>query len=202
VTEAELQRVYARVLARRPPGAARGCVAPETMVEVAEGRASETERLGVLRHIASCGACREDFELIRSVVEAGGGLTRRSRVPMAIAAGLVALVGAGFLFTRGFAPGPMRGPASAVTLIAPAGEVSGDGPLRLVWRAHPDALRYDAEIIEEAGTPVFSTTTSDTAITAAAPLEPGREYRWWVVVVLKDGTQARSPAQRFRLRHP
>ena len=98
MTYAELRQLYTQVVARRapPPGARDTCLPPESLLAIVEGRASEVERIQALRHVAACGACRAELDLLRSAAEAGQRLKRRQvAVPaLVVAASLAILAGA------------------------------------------------------------------------------------------------------------
>ena len=179
------------------------CVSPESLLAIVEGRAAEAERIPALRHVAACGACRADLDLLRSAADAGRGLRRHSVPVLSIAASVVILAGTAVVW-RSLASRsePLRGGADAMSLVRPSGEVAATEPLLLVWRALPHAARYDVEVVDARGHVLFSAATRDT--TAALPTQvgvtPGAAYYWWVRALLADGTALRSRAERFRLR--
>jgi len=88
LTDTELQQLYARIATRRAPAGRAACVAPELLLAVVEGGADETDRIQALRHVAACGSCRADVELLRSAADAGRRLRRRYLSTLSIAASL------------------------------------------------------------------------------------------------------------------
>ncbi|HVH08850.1 MAG TPA: hypothetical protein VM736_03560 [Gemmatimonadales bacterium] len=76
--DAELRRLYMQIATRRRSAERVGCVVPEAMLAIVQGHAHEAERVQALHHIASCGSCRPEFELLRSAAEAARGLTHGS----------------------------------------------------------------------------------------------------------------------------
>jgi hypothetical protein len=177
---------------------------PEALAAAAEGRDSEDVRLITLSHVATCSQCRRDFDLLWATDRAGRLLVAARRRAWTAAALAVTLVAAAAVIVvvvpesrhvplvaravgadsaermeRG-APGA----GSTIALIAP-----------LVWHAVPGAARYDVEILDEAGSPVFHTTTADT-MAAMPALDAGRRYRWWVRATAA-GTGWRSPFADF-----
>lgn len=72
MNDEELRDAYAARLARDPVDPARtGCVSPEDMLAVVEGRASEEQREDVVDHAMSCRLCRREFESLRALARAG-----------------------------------------------------------------------------------------------------------------------------------
>lgn len=202
----ELRTLYERLQARREPGRGR-CVAPEHLMRLAAGDATESERLDWLDHVAGCPACRAELNLARAVAEAGRGLERRP-IPaswLALAASVLVLVG-GVTLWRGGLLTPdrvTRGDGDRVTLVGPTGIRPADQSRRLVWRSVPRAVRYDVEVLDSAGAPAFATSTADTlADLPPGALRPNVEYRWLVTAVLPDGGRRRSTAAPLRVRAP
>lgn len=176
---------------------------PEALAAAAEGRDSEDVRLITLSHVATCAQCRRDFDLLWATDRAGRQLMTARRRAWTAAALAVTLVAAAVIVVvvpgsrhvplvgravgADSAENPERGTPGAtspIALIAP-----------LVWHAVPGATRYDVEILDETGSPVFHTTTADTTVAIPA-LDAGRRYRWWVRATA-DGTHWRSPFAEF-----
>lgn len=204
----ELRALYDRLVANRATG--RGaCLAPEALMTLAAGEATEADRLVWLDHVAACRDCRRELELARAVAEAGTGLVsggRRRTQYFALAASVLILIAGAVVWRSGMLTSDgnvVRGTGDAVSLVAPAGDVAGVQAIALVWRAVPHAVRYDVEVMTNGGALVFGTGVIDT--TTAVPgafLKPGTEYRWRVIAELPDGRRIGSAAQAFRVRAP
>lgn len=205
VDEPELRSLYQRLIARRAPADRTACVDPDRLLATAEGSASERERIAALRHVAACGLCREELDLLRSATEAGRGMPERRASPaLALAASVALAIGAIGLWQVGPKPEVLRGAGDELAVIAPAGDQAPGTLPMFVWRSRPTALRYEIEVTDPDGMPAFERTTSDTVVSLppSAALRPGTEYRWWVRAILPGGAQLRSRTQRFRIRQP
>jgi hypothetical protein len=187
MTDAELRDIYTRALTSRAAG--RGeCPSPEALDALVAKVGSEDARLATLDHVMSCNACRQEFELLRSIQVAASADARvrsRWRAPWLVAAAVVIAAGAVTL-TRVSRPNPMRGasPAGAgqIALVGLAGDA-------LVWRAVPGAIRYEVETVDASGATMFHATTTDTSV-GLPPNALG--VNWWVRATLRDGTERRS----------
>ena len=203
MTDTELQQLYARIATRPAPPGRAACVAPDVLLALVEGRAAETEAMQALRHVAACGSCRADLDLLRSAADAGRGLRRRYVPALSVAASLVVLAGAAAVWRSVvWRPEPLRGGDQGVPLLRPSGDVAAAGPLVLMWRALPHATRYEVEVVDARGRVLFSASTRDTTapVPNRAGVVPGTDYYWWVQALLDDGTEPQSRAQHFRVR--
>src|SRR5215472_11834385 len=97
VTDEALREAYQRALDARRVSGREPCVAPEAMLSLLRREGSEEGRLETLDHVMGCGACRSEFELLRSIEVAGAEaadrprpailrIPRRFAVPLALAA--------------------------------------------------------------------------------------------------------------------
>jgi hypothetical protein len=203
MNDERLRALYAELMQARAGAERAVCVTPEAIAALVERSGNETDRLATLDHVMSCPDCSRDFELLRSVDRAGPALVHRPafrRRAVGIAATIVLLVTATLFWRTTGNPGPsFRGSEDAVTLVGPSGDVPADDPLRLVWNRVPDAVRYDVEILDVAGEPVWSVTTMDTLVTVStgAGLAADQPLRWWVQVTLPDSRTLRSPVSEF-----
>jgi hypothetical protein len=207
--------------------AAHGANAPNSphptadqIADVVERRGSEADRLRTLDHIGSCAHCRREFELLRATRVAARQATV-SRWPVrtiGLAAAAAIVVGVTMTLShsaglplRGAAPSaqpaaptlpPERGPGSGgatqvITLIAPLGPTAPTAT-RFVWHRLAMATTYHVEVLDDSGSVVARTNTSDTVFTAPArTLAPGRVYRWWVQAVV-EGEPLQSGFADFR----
>jgi hypothetical protein len=156
-----------------------------------ERTGSEASRLATLDHVMSCSACKQEFELLRAIraaerVNADVSRPRRSAAPW-LAAAVVVIAAGALTLTQLQRSGsnPTRGASSSdITLVGP---VNGS----LVWRAIPDAVRYDVEIIDASGTTIFHAQVADTTVAPPTSL-PGAPSSWWVRATLRDGSERRS----------
>jgi hypothetical protein len=220
MSDARLRELYARAYSAgagtgtATPPATAAHPSPEDVLALAQRSLPESRRLALLDHVMACPDCRAEFDMLRAIEAAGGERTAQVRplpsawrrmAPLAIAASLALVVG-----TEGWRRSTardgeeqvMRGDASGVTVVSPAGEVAAGAPLTFAWQAVPGARRYDLEVLNADGNVVFSAETRDTVVTGARPetILPGADYRWWVRAVLEDGGQPRSEPRAFRIR--
>jgi hypothetical protein len=190
MTDAELRDIYTRSLTSRAQSRA-GCPSPEAIEALIAQTGREASRLATLDHVMSCAACKEEFELLRAInaaerVNAGVARPRRSVAPW-LAAAVVVIAAGALTLTQLQRSGsnPTRGASSSD--IALVGTVSGS----LIWRAIPDAVRYDVEIVDASGATIFHARVADT--TAALPSTlPSTPVSWWVRATLRDGSERRS----------
>jgi hypothetical protein len=206
VNDFELRALHERLVAQRAPGRAL-CPAPDALRRLAAGDAAESERLTWLEHVAACPECRAELALAEAVADAGRELVGPRRVMgpwLALAASLVLVIGGVTLWQRGvFGPFDVtRGGTVGVVLVAPRGELPAAGPIVLMWRAVPDAVSYDAEVLDAQGAPAFTARVTDTTAVMPDTLIPARgvELHWRVTAERRDGSRVRSGAQAFRIR--
>jgi hypothetical protein len=223
MTDAHLRELYARATTARTTSGFERHPSPEELLALVQREGPEEQRLEVLDHVMACDDCRSDFELLRSVEDAGAGapesidpparadvvpLHRTTRrwtrfVPMALAATLLLAVGlrVGMQRSGDETSDVMRGEADAVTLLSPSTDAAAGAPILFAWRPIAGARRYELEVVDGGGTAVFSTATSDTAVILrdASALTAGAEYQWWVRAVTDTGAQPRSALRPLRL---
>ena len=199
-----LERLYrARVSAK--PVVTEQCVSPEAMLALLLREGTEDERVATLEHVMSCPACHREYEWLAAVdqaaVQAGPAASPprpwwRS-APLALAASLLAVVGAGLLVRAPWRRGgeQVRGEAAEVSLIAPAAGATVAGPPTFAWHPLPEASAYVVELQRTDGHVVRSDTTTDTTLALPSPALAPDQYRWWVREVT-DGSEPRSSAFR------
>jgi len=201
----KLEEIYAQAMARRRD--ALDCVSPEEILALIRREGAEARRLEVLDHVMSCQACHREFELLRALESAGarsGGptevrsLTRRL-APLALAASLILAVGVGLLVRdRNQRGDTTRG--AGLVLLAPPTEIAPSESITFVWRPVAGAERYRIELLNQAGTVVFTQLSLDTSLTVTARLlEPDSAYRWWVRDAT-PGAQRSSVLRPLRIR--
>jgi hypothetical protein len=199
MTESKLQDLYQAGIAARPR---ESCVDEERILALVERRGSEDQRLATLDHVMACDACREEFELLRAIVESHESVfarRRRVRMPtmrqwLPIAAALALVVGAVSLWQvrERRAPSVLRGAVDSLAVVEPLGGAA-IGPQRFVWRAVEGAVAYDLEVLQSDGTVLATAETRDTVIVLREPwTETPTTYRWWVTARLLDGSTLRS----------
>jgi len=213
LTDEKLRELYRVALAERGRGGRERCVAPEAMLAVLRREGPEEPRLEALDHVMGCHACRGEFDLLRSIEQAGAEGTRpvllrffsrprwRSLAPLALAASVVLVVAVGQTLRTREAPDIARGTADAVVLLAPAPEVAAGAPVTFAWQPVPGARRYELEVLDGQGKVVFAEATEQTSVTLQDPrrLAPGASYRWWVRATTDSGDQRASPLRALRL---
>jgi hypothetical protein len=209
VTEtAWLQQLYGRRVAARGEGGAPDHATVEAILAVVQREGTEEERLGTLEHVMSCAACHREYEWLKAVdqagVEAEGGVGAGQRrpwwrgAPLAMAASIAVLVGAGVVLSGVLRSGVdrERGAAGDIVLVAPGTQAGGGGPIAFTWRALPEASGYVLEVQRADGSVVLADTTGDTvAVVEGGRLAPDANYRWWVREVT-DGAEPRSSGFR------
>lgn len=200
-----LRALHAELLQARAGAGREACVTPEAIEALVERTGDEPDRLATLDHVMSCPHCSREFELLRSVDRAGPQSIRgaRGRRPLAIAASIAVLITATvFWQTSGDDTPAFRGDAESITLVAPLGAVDAAASLQLVWNRVPDAVRYDVEVLDTAGSPIWSLLTADTTafVEEDAGLAVGQIYRWWVRATLADSRSVRSAMAEFSRR--
>lgn len=218
LTDEGLRELYERALTERGVPERAGCVSPAAILALVRREGAEEQRLATLDHVLACAACRGEFELLRAIELAGeqagvvSAPARRSWAnrgwrqvaPLALAASVLLAVGVGVWQRVGRHEGPEveRGVPDAVTLVAPAADATASAPVSFVWRAVPGARRYQLEVLDAGGTPVYALSTGDTVVTLPdmRRLARGAEYRWWVRASDDAGFQRASPMRRLRMR--
>jgi hypothetical protein len=216
LTDERLEELYERALAERGAPARADCVSPEAILALIRREGPEARRLETLGHVMSCAACRAEFDLLRAIERAGeqtgavgapasrSWATRRWRpaASLALAASVLLAVAVGVWQRVGAndRADVERGASDAVALVAPSADAVASAPVRFVWHAVPRARRYELEVLDAAGTPVYAVATTDTIATLAnvGRLRAGAEYRWWVRVTDDAGVQRVSPMRRLR----
>jgi hypothetical protein len=202
VTEAQLKEAYQAHLARSRRDRA-SCPSPEAIQALVRREGDEASRLATLDHVMSCGDCRTELDLLRTVEEAGqrsGAVAapgrRRWMMPAALAATLLLAVGLGRLVLK---PAEDTVRSGRVELIAPGAEVPAGSPVSFAWRPVEGASRYRLEVLTPSGDLAIEAETHDTALTSdsAARLAPG-SYQWWVIA-LSPAPGPRSELRRLRV---
>jgi hypothetical protein len=201
MSDEKLGELYRRMLARPRPDGRGGCPSPDALRSVAEREADAEARLAIMEHVSGCADCQRELALLGQVADT----VRRPARPVpawwlaAAASVVLAVVGGRALLTRGGVEPVVRGDAPAVMLVAPSGAVRTGSAATLVWRAVPDALRYEVEVLGPEAELVQSATVRDTVVPLGGGLESGVEYRWRVTAVRRDGTRLESPLLPFTL---
>jgi len=202
-----LERAYRTMLERRAKAQdRRECATPEEVLAVVEGKAPEPERVRILRHVGSCALCHKELELLRLTADVVHEVARpqwTSKPVLAAAAGVVLVLGGVALWSSRGGPGggDIERGAGAIELLLPAEDTAVSRPLTLVWASDPAASRYQLELLDRNGSPMYVVETHDTvaAVPDSVKLEPGGEYRWWVRSARLDGTQPASTVRRLRI---
>ena len=191
-------------------------VTSEDLAGYLEHRLDRESALRVESHMGDCAACRADLVQIRALI---GALPSSRESPhryrswprrgwLAAAALVVAaLVPLARSAERrhGQAPVMRTAPSSAarIAVVAPdpAAQDRPVDPEKVVftWRAVDGAGTYRITVTDSAGTPVFTTPTTDTSITAPPDLRlvHGGSYLWYVDALRSDGTTWSTGVQSF-----
>ena len=201
--QSELEARYRQLMERRAADRTR-CPAPEALLALAERRGPKAERVGRLNHVMACSACREELDLLRAIV-AARPRPRVGLAPMAVAAGLALIIGAGAIWQaardRQASPDVMRGAVESLTAVAPAADWPAERPIIFTWRSAEGAIAYRLELVDGVGDSVWEGTVGDTvlALPAGIALQPGQTYSWWVEARLADGTSRTSTVISFTI---
>ena len=174
-------------------------ISVETIAALAQGIYREPDRLLLLDRILSHPVTARELQFFRELAASAPAQPVIRRLPaqwLALAATVVLAVGA-FSLWRVLGPRdePVRGDRAVFALAEPpqGGALPGGG--RLVWRPAPGAQSYRVELLDDAGSAVFTTTTSDTMATLpdSVRLISSRPYQVRLVALLRDGTEATAP---------
>ena len=148
-------------------------------------RAARTSRLATLDHVMSCADCRAEFDLLRSIEQAGAEAgaaaapaRRRWIMPAALAASVLLAVVLGRLMLPAVPESEVvrSGEDGGVTLLAPPPEAAAGSPMLFAWHPISGAGRYRLEVLTSEGEVAMEAETADTAITlqSAADLRARR----------------------------
>lgn len=178
-----------------------GCPEPEQILALVEQAGPEPGRQATLEHVRACGACRREYDLLRSAPDGRAAAHRRRVVPLAAVLVVILLFLGTMLyvaFRSGTSDEAFLGDAPSVELVNPRGEARSR-PISFIWRSREQTALYRLEVLTAAGDVVYTTETRDTAIALPGdvPLTTGDTYRWWVSVRTGDGREARSPVFSF-----
>lgn len=190
--DGRLREAYGQEMEGRRGEPREACPDPEVILQLAEGRGEERDRLKTLDHVMGCPECHHDFQRLRAIAEGRPREPRRMQPWLAAAASAVLLFGAGYAL---WGPAPwnrpavMRGEDRVVTLLTPEpGASISEVPL-FAWHSHPDAYEYTFEVLGEDERQILVRSTPDTVIRMETlSLEAGDPSRWWVRARLRDGT--------------
>jgi hypothetical protein len=209
-----LREAYAELIAARAPTNREACPSPEALLVLVEREGDEEARLATLDHVMGCARCRAELDLLRAAthastqVAAGSasdatvspvrGARRWPMRPLAIAAGIVVVIGVGVI-SRGAGDErlQMRGDVAPLSLLGP--ERASDGGVLLRWRSVADAPRYRVEVYATSGATVAEGIVSDTFFVVSSAALAGRPdtLSWMVTALRSDGGEVRSTLGRI-----
>ena len=212
--DGRLRDAYAELIAARAPVDRGACAAPEALLALVEREGDEAVRLATLDHVMGCARCREELDLLRAAAAASAqaagasssdpsGRRRRSEPrwptrPLAIAAGIILVIGVGVITRRGDdGASRLRGGDSSLALLAP--ERASDGGMLLRWRSIGGAPRYRVEVYTPSGTTVAEGIVTDTTFVVGPASLGGRPdtLTWMVTALRADGGEVRSAPGRI-----
>ncbi|HET8633986.1 MAG TPA: hypothetical protein VFL88_07535 [Gemmatimonadales bacterium] len=205
MNDEQLKALYGDAVREAAPASA--CVPPEQLLALVRKEGTEESRLATLDHVMACPRCLPEFELLRSIEQAGGGADGRAKsgrnwhwyAPVALAASILLAVA---VVRRTPPPGDVaRGDADSVVLHAPGVSVTSGQPLSFAWRPVPGATGYRMEVLASDGSVVASAETTDTMVTPDAARQlPAGTYNWWVRASLSGGASVRSSVRLLEIR--
>ena len=201
--DASLRELYARLQAARLPHARAGDIPVETIYALASGSYIGADREALLDDVLGNAATHAEFQFFRDVARGqprhGASWFRSWGRPLALAASAVFVVALGArLLAPGTSPDPLRGDDSAIVVL-PAAPSDGGSAWRFTWRAVPQAVGYELEVMDTSGQVVATTTTEDSTVEATLRASVS-DLRWYVTARLSDGRSVRSAVQEMRLR--
>src|SRR5262249_24674802 len=213
VSDDALREAYQRALDARRVSGREPCASPEAMLSLLRQEGTEEQRLETLDHVMSCGACQPEFELLRSIEQAGSAAAtterprpaflrgpRRIAVPLALAASLLLVLVGQKLRSPG-GPDVERGDGNGVTLLEPPTEIAPGISPTFAWKPVPGAESYELEVLDEKGNLVMGARTRQTSVTLSDPLltTPGKSFRWWVRATTPSGPQRASAVRSLHI---
>lgn len=175
-----------------------------------DGRLNPADRARAEAHLADCGECRHELVALRAVLadadrSDGAAVVRRRRrrlsVPLGMAAAAVLLIAVATTLRRSD-PIVERAPSDAGSArLATHGPRDGVSSERVVfvWAPAEPGSSYRLTVTDSAGAPVWSTSTTDTALALppATKLLSGRRYHWYVDALVGDGHTITSGVRSF-----
>ena len=207
VSDGELRRAYDALLLDRERNGSPQRVSLERILALAERRGSDADRLATLDAVMSDRESVREFELLRSLAVAQRSSAAESwrspRAWLAIAAILlVVAIPAGRLVMPKPSVEPTRSAVQSAILLTPPENASTAESRTFTWHAVAGARAYRMELLTAAGSPVFTTRSSDTTVTLPrdVTIAPNVEHRWWVSTEMADGTQRASVFRRLLVR--
>ena len=198
LTDERLRLAYSDALRERARAERVTCVAPETLLALAERTGSEAARLEALDHVMACAPCRRELDLVRASLAAAGTAKPRTwlRSPsfglMALAALLLVAASVRlYVVSDDMESGPRLRGGSGIA-IHPVSWMRGVGA-GLAWHPATSAASYRLEVIDDAGRALIDTTLRDTSFLVADSIVRGRTgVVWTVSAILDDGTSISS----------
>lgn len=191
--ERDLRGLFA-LIRQRVPEERGGCPPVELLVAAATRRDNQPDRLGMLEHVAECPACRREFDLLRTVVDAR--VNRWWLIPV-VPLGAVTLLALAIWSGRRLSdPEAVAGPEHTP---APYPGVPRTDSVHLAWRAVDGAARYKLEVFSPAGQLLATAETRETTLTLplASTLQ-GEDTRPMVRAYLPDGRVIGTPVAALR----
>lgn len=193
------------------------CPPPERIWEAIRGEGSVAGRRQLVDHTAGCAACAEAWRLAMEIAprQAAAAVrepARRSPAltwwPVAVAAGLLAVVGVAFLLGGGsLFPPPqpvMRGAGEEIRALTGDGPVARAGGVLLRWTAGPEGTLYDV-VVTDPDLEVVATAEGLADPELRIPeerlsdLPAGSSLLWRVEAQLPEGSRRASPTFSTRL---
>ena len=156
-------------------------------------------------HLAECDRCRNELVEAGRVLRDRRSASWRGWVPLALgAAAVLALLvvqpweGGEPTSTSRFRNEGVMDRGQAIEVVQPDAEARMSGDSRFVWRSVDPGAVYRFTLVSDDGGHVFSTTTTDTALTLPEGVAlAGDEFHWVVDALLPDGRTATSGAHNF-----
>lgn len=181
----------------------------EDVAAYLDRRLTTAERSGIEAHLAHCRQCRREITESRRLVVASPIGRQRYVIPAGIAAAAAITFAVVTLNRPGTGPesDPVRTPSSEtvdssvrISVISPAdGDTISQGHPTLLWSTVSGEPTYRLTITDASGQPVWTTSTTDTALALPAniTLQPRTKYFWYVDALRADGRAVSTGVRSF-----
>ncbi len=223
-SERDLKRAFRDYVQSSSCTHKKDCPSPEEIWGLFAGQGSAKRKAKLVDHITSCSICFQEFDAFLEISRAQGRLihdfqshfvTRPRKAPfllvwryMAALLAFVVILSAALLTTKWsglLERAEERGRLSGqVRLLAPGQRPAPRLPLFFKWEAIPGAEYYIIEIFDDSLLPFWKSSPL-TGVSYVLPmsvkekLEKRKTYFWMLTAFSRDGAEAESALEEFRL---
>jgi len=177
-----------------------------------ENSCGAEERRRIEEHLADCAECTAELVGLDDTIRTLATRKRRRMAIPLVALGAAAGIGALILLRPPEAPSPLPLDAppivqrsrpetrSSIEILEPTpGATVEAGDVVLRWAPIEAEARYLVTVTTSDGDSVWALLTPDSAAAIPVPLDPGREYLWYVDALLPGGNTASSGVHDFQV---